>query len=368
MRSVNVCRAAAGACDAVETCTVASEVCPTDGYLAAGTLCRAAATECDVAETCEGGVAACPSDGFRPVGAPCSEDDSSCDGAGQCLGAPVAARSGLVLPARVAADGKALALALLTLRNVDGQSVANKRVQFAAVGAELFDPTGQGGLVRTNLYGQAAMFVRSGTIGEATVTASWAGGLEVVSGTLTFVSAVPAATKAVAVPGGTVRVTAMDAGVVLDDLHGYPVGVLPLGLPEGTSMPYGMRALTVILPAGRSEANLHVQMVAPIPGSHKLWMYGPTADDRRPHWVDVSTSPYVTNLRDEDPSYDVRLVDGGFGDADGVVNGVIVDPQGIANNPADIPTLDEWALILLALAMAGVAVRRLGPSGRRTRA
>ena len=355
----NVCRPAADTCDAVETCTGVSGVCPDDTFLPVGTVCRPAATECDVPETCLGGTWACPTNQFSPLGAPCNENDSSCDGAGQCLGAPVAYRSGIVLPPRVAADGKALALALLTMRNTDGQPVANKRVQFSAVGAQVFDPTGQGGLVRTNLYGQATVFVSSSTIGEATVLATWAGGLEVVTGTLTFVSPVPSATKAVAVPHGTVRVSAADDGVLLDDLHGYPVETLPLGLPAGTDMPLGMRAFTVLLPAGQTEANIHVEMVARIPGSHKLWMYAPTADDRRPHWVDVTFSEYVTNLKDEDPSYDIRLVDGGFGDADGVVNGVIVDPQGISNNPSDIPTLDQWATLLLALALLAYGVRRL---------
>lgn len=52
----------------------------------------------------------------------------------------------------------------------------------------------------------------------------------------------------------------------------------------------------------------------------------------------------------------LELVDGGAGDADGVVNGVIVDPGGLAFPivpPANIPTLSEWARIaMLSLMLA----------------
>jgi uncharacterized protein DUF1566/exosortase sorting signal-containing protein len=57
--------------------------------------------------------------------------------------------------------------------------------------------------------------------------------------------------------------------------------------------------------------------------------------------------------------YQITLTDGGFGDADCQANGLIVDPMGAGSNPADIPTLAEWALILLMLLMAAYAVWHL---------
>src|SRR5438876_969914 len=88
-----VCRAAAGECDAPETCTGTNTSCPSDVKKPlgtpcttdsnpctvdqcngtsnscqhpagnAGTVCRAAVNECDVAETCTGTNTSCPTDG-----------------------------------------------------------------------------------------------------------------------------------------------------------------------------------------------------------------------------------------------------------------------------------------------------------------
>ena len=51
-------RAAAGGCDAQETCSGGSDACPVDGFVANGTVCRAAAGVCDAQETCTGSSAA----------------------------------------------------------------------------------------------------------------------------------------------------------------------------------------------------------------------------------------------------------------------------------------------------------------------
>ena len=56
------CRAAAGACDAVETCNGSSLSCPTDRKRPPGAVCRAASNPCDAAERCDGVSNACPAD------------------------------------------------------------------------------------------------------------------------------------------------------------------------------------------------------------------------------------------------------------------------------------------------------------------
>jgi hypothetical protein len=58
------------------------------------------------------------------------------------------------------------------------------------------------------------------------------------------------------------------------------------------------------------------------------------------------------------------LTDGGVGDADGVANGLIVDPGGVfvqqvVSAPAAIPTLSEWAMMFLASLMGMLAIVRL---------
>ena len=65
-------------------------------------------------------------------------------------------------------------------------------------------------------------------------------------------------------------------------------------------------------------------------------------------------------LKDGNAIYTMTLTDGGWGDADGVANGVIVDPQGPGQNPTDIPTLGEWAAIVLMLLLLALGLRRLG--------
>src|SRR5262249_43236774 len=55
-----VCRPAAGACDAAESCTGQSTTCPPDGAATSGTPCRPAAGDCDLAEVCDGTSKTCP--------------------------------------------------------------------------------------------------------------------------------------------------------------------------------------------------------------------------------------------------------------------------------------------------------------------
>jgi len=78
-----VCRVAADACDAPETCDGSEIECPDDAYLDAGTECRGAVGGCDAVETCTGDAPNCPSDSPRPAGSMCTTgggEDGFCDG------------------------------------------------------------------------------------------------------------------------------------------------------------------------------------------------------------------------------------------------------------------------------------------------
>src|SRR5439155_1339941 len=81
-----VCRASAGLCDPVETCTGTSTTCPADAKRPEGTECRAAAGVCDVAETCDGSSDACPSDAFKSSSTVCRAAADECDAAETCTG------------------------------------------------------------------------------------------------------------------------------------------------------------------------------------------------------------------------------------------------------------------------------------------
>src|SRR5207249_4386588 len=79
LSSSTVCRAAVDVCDAAESCTGSSATCPADAIKAAGTVCRAAAGECDVAESCTGTSTACPTDAFKTSGTTCTDDGNPCN-------------------------------------------------------------------------------------------------------------------------------------------------------------------------------------------------------------------------------------------------------------------------------------------------
>ena len=90
--STTVCRAAAaGGCDVAEYCTGTSAACPADALKSLGTLCRAAtAGGCDVAENCTGASAACPADALKSLGTLCRAAAGACDVTENCTGSSAA--------------------------------------------------------------------------------------------------------------------------------------------------------------------------------------------------------------------------------------------------------------------------------------
>jgi hypothetical protein len=77
----------ADACDAPETCTGTSSICPVDAVQPAGVVCRPATDVCDAAETCTGTGSACPGDVLQAAGTVCRAAAGACDVAESCTGA-----------------------------------------------------------------------------------------------------------------------------------------------------------------------------------------------------------------------------------------------------------------------------------------
>ena len=258
----------------------------------------------------------------------------------------------------VAADGHSRAMVVMAIRGYLGLPVADVPVTFSSTLGSLVDPQGGAPTVLTNDQGEAVIYLASAAPGEAQVQATWPDGAAAKATTVDFVAPAAAAVRTVDVGGQIWRVEVLGAGQQLTDAHGYAMAVMPVGLSEGTVLPWGVAALTVQVANPGDSATLRVTLPGIVLTTTRLWMFGPTADALEPHWEDISNHPNVSSLRGDD-TYEITLVDGGFGDADGVANGVIVDPHGPGNNPADIPTLGEWAVIVLALLLLAVAVRRL---------
>jgi trimeric autotransporter adhesin len=93
-----------------------------------------------------------------------------------------------------------------------------------------------------------------------------------------------------------------------------------------------------------------------LPAGTQYWKYGPTAAQPTPHWYTLPATIAGNTAT-------FSITDGGLGDDDLVANGTFVDQggpgaPGAPGASAAIPTLGEWALIVLAamLAASGLAV------------
>jgi hypothetical protein len=123
-------------------------------------------------------------------------------------------------------------------------------------------------------------------------------------------------------------------------------------LPPDTTFPMDLVGLTVVgLPAGGS-VTVTFAAPAPLQKTHRLYKHTGAG------WQDVTDHANVTFLPGMS-SFAITLTDGGFGDTDGAANGRIEDPLGVVNDPAAIPTLGEWAVIVSLLLLAGLAIARL---------
>jgi hypothetical protein len=86
--------------------------------------------------------------------------------------------------------------------------------------------------------------------------------------------------------------------------------------------------------------------------------YGKTAANQTDHWYQLAASRAM--FAADRMSVTLTLTDGGVGDNDLQADGTIVDPGGPALvTPDPIPTLSEWAMILLASLMGMFAYSRM---------
>lgn len=132
--------------------------------------------------------------------------------------------------------------------------------------------------------------------------------------------------------------------------------------PAGVSLPFGLFRFTAT--GCGSSVTLSVTYPGPVPAGAAYWKFGPTAGEPA-HWYSLPAGIAGNELT-------VTLVDGGAGDSDLAVNGSISDPGGAgiqSRAPAvvqSVPTLDRYALLVLSLLVAAMAMG-VGARGRRTR-
>jgi autotransporter-associated beta strand protein len=196
----------------------------------------------------------------------------------------------------------------------------------------------------------------NGTLYDCSVTATNTRGTSAASGTVGVVPLLPAVTTfSGASPTGTGTITASFTGggatcsfttAQLIPVTGNPAS--PPG-PAPAVFPHGLFDFTLDGCTQASTITMTIVYPAALPAGTQYWKYGPTPATPGPHW-------YVLPATITGNTVVFTITDGGVGDDDLVANGTIVDQGGPGNpgpigSPTAIPTLHEWALVLLGLLM-----------------
>jgi len=300
----------------------------------------------------------CAGQGALACGDTGSPGAANADCAGGLIVPADAAHSTVKATTNVAADGHSHAIVSVELKAVDDTPAYNRSLAFgvADASAAIVDPTGGAGTVVTDANGRAVVYVTDSQAEAVTVSItdlSPAPKVTLTGPAVTFVA--PTSGTSASVNGVGLTVT----GGTFTQAAAYDPASMPPGLPDGVVLPYGVIATTISVPAGGAQATVSYTLPARVVQSYRLYKFGSEAGAAAPHWYAITANANVTNFKDPYTTFTVKLTDGGFGDADGVANGVIVDPTSIVQDPAAIPTLGEWAVLLLALVLAAVAVGRL---------
>jgi hypothetical protein len=117
--------------------------------------------------------------------------------------------------------------------------------------------------------------------------------------------------------------------------------VAPTNPPSGQTFPYDVFAFEASTTVGNS---ITVTLTYPqsLAAGTKVWK------DLNGTWSDW-TNNQINNVTISGNTITYTITDGGPGDADNAQDGVIIDPVGIAVPATAVPTLSEWAQLMLAL-------------------
>ncbi len=142
----------------------------------------------------------------------------------------------------------------------------------------------------------------------------------------------------------------------IDAAQSLTAASLATALPPRVTLPHG--AVSLRLTDGTPGSNATVVLTYPedLPAGTRYYKYGPTADNPTDHWYRYDGAMINGN------TITLTLTDGGAGDSDLSVNGIIADPGGpawITQDVAPIPTLPQWAMMLLAGIMGMLALSKV---------
>ena len=144
---------------------------------------------------------------------------------------------------------------------------------------------------------------------------------------------------------------------------GPPPGAPPIPptVPNGgVTFPHGLFDFSVTGCAAGATVVITITYPQPLPNGTSYYKYGPTLGNPAPLW-------YILPAVIAGNTATFTITDGGLGDDDLAANGTIVDQGGPGVPPtgagvvAQIPTLSQWAILLLALLLLGFAAPALRP-------
>lgn len=149
---------------------------------------------------------------------------------------------------------------------------------------------------------------------------------------------------------GTISFTTTDANCTFETDPVFSVAVEP---PEGVDFPYGVVAFTVTQCEPDAVIDVSIDFGETLPDDATAWKTDP--------WTQIAGATIAGSVL----SYSVT--DGGPNDADGSINGVIVDPAGLGipadepaapSQPTAVPTLPFAGLLLLTGLLALFSMRQ----------
>ena len=142
----------------------------------------------------------------------------------------------------------------------------------------------------------------------------------------------------VTTPGGTVN-----AGISGGSFTNTSAAT-PTNPPAGQSFPYGVFSFTAATDTLGGSITITLTYPQALAAGTKVWK------DLNGSWVD-----WTSNVTISGSTITYTITDGGVGDSDGIVNQSVTDPIGPAIAVASIPSLSEWAQLMLALMVIGIA-------------
>lgn len=181
--------------------------------------------------------------------------------------------------------------------------------------------------------------------------------------------------------GGTITASFSGGGAncTFSNPRFIPLSAVGSPPPGGLVFPHGLFDFSLTGCAQGATIGFTIVYPQLLPSNTKYWKYGRTPTNPSLHWYSLTTSGNHLSITGNRVTF--NITDGGWGDNDLTANGGIIDPGGPAflwpgdgggggdggnpgGDPHPIPTLSEWSLSVMTMALL-LLVRFLGGRGRK---